>query len=85
MADLRFPWRDLDRDVRQGRTAYALTRTEGRQAAEKAQREAETGTRRPDPGTGRGEAHGAGTGQSQRRGGAQRPGCGNDQCGCDTG
>lgn len=40
MADLRFPWRDLDRDARQGRTVYAATRSEARQAAEKAEREA---------------------------------------------
>lgn len=40
MGDLRSPWRDLDRDTRQGRTVYALTRTEERQQAEKAQREA---------------------------------------------
>lgn len=40
MGDLRYPWRDLDKDARQGRTAYALTRSEAQQAAEKAQREA---------------------------------------------
>ncbi|OLV19216.1 hypothetical protein BOO71_0003439 [Deinococcus marmoris] len=40
MGDLRYPWRDLDRDTRQGRTVYALTRSEERQQAEKAQREA---------------------------------------------
>ena len=40
MGDLRYPWRDLDKDTRQGRTVYALTRSEERQQAEKAQREA---------------------------------------------
>ncbi len=40
MGDLRYPWRDLDRDTSQGRTVHALIRTEARQAAEKAQREA---------------------------------------------
>ncbi|CAM4213017.1 hypothetical protein [Deinococcus marmoris] len=40
MSDLRYPWRDLDRDTRQGRTVYALTRSEERQQAEKARREA---------------------------------------------
>lgn len=40
MGDLRYSWRDLDRDARQGRTVYALTRSEERQQAEKAQREA---------------------------------------------
>ena len=40
MGDLRYPWRDLDRDARQGRTVYALTRSEAQQAAEKARREA---------------------------------------------
>lgn len=39
-ADLRYPWRDLDRDARRGETVYALTRTEARQAADKARREA---------------------------------------------
>lgn len=40
-ADMVYPWRDLGRDVQEGRTAYALTRTEERQAAEKAVREAQ--------------------------------------------
>lgn len=39
-ADLRFPWRDLTRDVEQGRTAYAMTRTPERIEREQAQREA---------------------------------------------
>lgn len=40
LADLRFPWRDLTRDVQDGRTAYAATRTPERQERDKAQREA---------------------------------------------
>lgn len=39
-ADLSFKWRDLTRDVEQGRTAYAATRTPERMAQEKAEREA---------------------------------------------
>lgn len=37
--DLAHPWRDIEADARRGQTAYALTRTEARQAADKAQRE----------------------------------------------
>lgn len=44
-ADLRFPWRDLTRDVEQGRTAYALTRTPERIEQEKAAREARAAQR----------------------------------------
>lgn len=40
-ADMVFPWRDLTADVERGRTAYAVTRTEARQQAEKARREAQ--------------------------------------------
>lgn len=40
MTDLAYRWRDLERDARQGRTAYALTRSEARQKAEKEQRDA---------------------------------------------
>lgn len=43
--DLRFPWRDLTSDVKAGRTAYALTRTDERQEAEKAARKAREGER----------------------------------------
>ena len=35
---LKFPWRNLERDRREGRTAYNLTRTEAQQAAAKALR-----------------------------------------------
>ncbi|CAM4088452.1 hypothetical protein [Deinococcus marmoris] len=44
-SDLAFPWRDLDRDARQGRTVYALTRTEERQQAERTQRQAKAAER----------------------------------------
>lgn len=40
MGDLSFPWRDLDQDARKGRTAYAMTRTEERQQAEREQHKA---------------------------------------------
>lgn len=40
IADLNFPWRDLTADVEQSRTAYNLTRTEARQQADKAARDA---------------------------------------------
>ena len=40
-ADLRHQWRNLDRDVREGRTAYDLTRTEARKEADRASREAQ--------------------------------------------
>lgn len=39
--DLRHKWRDLTADIRQGRTAYAITRTEEQQDADRARREAE--------------------------------------------
>lgn len=39
-ADLRFPWRDLTRDVEADRTAYAMTRTPERIEREKVAREA---------------------------------------------
>ena len=40
-ADLKARWRDLDRDVREGRTAYELTRSETQKQADRAKREAQ--------------------------------------------
>ena len=40
-ADIRHQWRDLERDVKAGRTAYNLTRTEAQQQADRAKREAQ--------------------------------------------
>lgn len=40
-ADLKARWRDLDRDVREGRTAYELTRSEAQKQADRARREAQ--------------------------------------------
>lgn len=39
--DLKARWRDLDRDVREGRTAYELTRSEAQKQADRARREAQ--------------------------------------------
>ena len=40
-ADIRHQWRNLERDVKAGRTAYNLTRTEAQQQADRQRREAQ--------------------------------------------